>query len=89
MEYDLISRKALKAEIKAWVLDALDLRTISQLIDSAPAAETVSREEYDALLKRFRHLMESEYIASFDKVNRRTGAYLRDIHEADFHNNTI
>ncbi len=45
MNNDLISRKALKAEVKAWSHDALDLRTISQIIDSAPAedAEPVKR----------------------------------------------
>lgn len=41
MNDDLISRKALKADVKAWAHDALDLRTISQLIDSAPAVDAV------------------------------------------------
>ena len=43
----------------------------------------VPREEYDLLLKRFRHLMESNFIASFDKYNPKTGTYKRDIAEAD------
>lgn len=37
---------------------------------------------YDVLLKRFKHLMCSEYIRSFDAVNPTTGEYMRDIKEA-------
>lgn len=47
------------------------------------AADVVPRDEYDALLKRFRHLLESDFIRSFDEYDPRTGTYKRDIVEAD------
>ncbi|MBO7309527.1 MAG: hypothetical protein J6V38_07855 [Kiritimatiellae bacterium] len=53
------------------------------LIDSAPAVDAVPRDEYDALLKRFRHLLESDFIRSFDEYDPRTQTYKRDIIEAD------
>lgn len=37
---------------------------------------------YDELLKRFRHLLESEFISSFDEVDA-NGNYRRDISNAD------
>lgn len=37
---------------------------------------------YDELLKRFRHLLESEFISSFDEVDA-DGNYRRDISNAD------
>jgi len=39
--------------------------------------------EYELLLKRFRHLLKSETIASYDEVDPRTGEYKRDIEELD------
>ncbi|MGN1058693.1 MAG: hypothetical protein ACI4Q7_05015 [Candidatus Avelusimicrobium sp.] len=44
--------------------------------------DVVPRDEYESLLRRFRHLLESDYIRSFDEVDRRTGEYKRDIKEA-------
>lgn len=46
-------------------------------------ADAVPRDEYEALLKRFRHLLESDFIRSFDEYDRKTGTYKRDISEAD------
>ena len=43
----------------------------------------VTTTEYELLLKRFRHLMKSETIASYDEVDPRTGEYKRDIKELD------
>lgn len=37
---------------------------------------------YYALHKRYKHLIESPYIRSFDQVNHITGEYVRDIKEA-------
>lgn len=48
--------------------------------------DAVPREEYESLLKRFRHLLESDYIRSFDEVKPGTGEYKRDIREADLEN---
>ena len=45
--------------------------------------DAVPREEYESLLKRFQHLLESDYISSFDEVKLGTGEYKRDIREAD------
>lgn len=43
----------------------------------------VSREEYNLLLKRFRHLLKSDIVALYDEVDPRTGEYKRDIKELD------
>lgn len=48
--------------------------------------DAVPREEYESLLKRFRHLLESDYIRSFDEVKLGTGEHKRDIREADREN---
>lgn len=53
------------------------------MVHSSPTVDAVPRDEYEALLKRFWHLLESDYIRSFDEVDRRTGTYKRDIKEAD------
>lgn len=46
-------------------------------------SQFVTRDEFESLLKRFRHLIQSNFIRSFDEVEPRTGAYKRDISEAD------
>lgn len=58
-------------------------REILEMIDKAPTVDAVPREEYEALLKRFRHLMQSKFIASFDVHDLITHTYKRDIREAD------
>lgn len=45
--------------------------------------EAVTANEYEFLLRRFRHLLKSRYISTFDAVNPFTGEYTRDIAEAD------
>lgn len=42
-----------------------------------------SRNEQGLLLKRFRHLLESDTIALYDEVDPRTKKYRRDIKELD------
>ena len=42
----------------------------------------VSRDEHELLLKRFQHLLESDFIRSFDEYDPMTGTYKRDISEA-------
>lgn len=48
-------------------------------------------ESYNLLLSRFRHLLQSDFIRSFDEYDRLKGDYKRDIKEADmieeYHNN--
>ena len=41
------------------------------------------KESYEMLLRRFKHLMQSDFIASFDEYNNVTKLYRRDIKEAD------
>lgn len=48
-----------------------------------PAVDAVPRDEYEALLRRFRHLLQSDFIHSFDEVDPLTGVYKRNIAEAD------
>lgn len=43
----------------------------------------VPRDEHESLLKRFQHLLESDFIRSFDEYDPKTGTYKRDISEAD------
>lgn len=54
---------------------------IIDVIDKMPEIEVVPLEEYEALERRFRHLVSNEYIASFDAVDH-SGKYKRDISEA-------
>lgn len=41
------------------------------------------RLENEVILRRFRHLLESNYISQFDQVDPNTKEYIRDIREAD------
>lgn len=50
---------------------------------SVPTAASELTVESDPIIKRLRHLLESEYIRSFDEVDPRTQEYKRDIREAD------
>lgn len=43
----------------------------------------VLKQEFDVLRKRYNHLLESDFITSFDAWNPRTNNYNRDISEAD------
>lgn len=47
------------------------------------AVEFVTKREYELLLKRFSHLLESNTIAMYDEVDPSTGKYKRDIKELD------
>ena len=88
MDGDLISRKALLEKTKT-IYNVVDnvLTTASVVtrtdIVMAPDVDAVPRAEYEGLLKRFRHLLESDFIASFAEVEPFTGKYKRDIAEAD------
>lgn len=49
--------------------------------------DAVPREEHESLVRRFEHLLESDYIRSFDEVVPLSGGkYKRDIREADREN---
>lgn len=56
---------------------------LNDVIQNAPTVDAVPREEHESLLKRFRHLLESDFIRSFDEYDPKTGTYKRDISEAD------
>lgn len=63
------------------IADHLESGNLGRTVDAVP------REEYESLLKRFRHLLESDYIRSFDEVVPISGGkYKRDIREADLEN---
>lgn len=85
---DLISRRALLEKAERIYTETDDvLMTMSVVtrydIVMAPAVDAVPRAEYESLLKRFRHLLESNFISSFARVEPFTGQYKRDIAEAD------
>lgn len=77
MNDDLISRRALIERYGEPCHSFIDV------IETMPAVDAVPRTEYEDLLKRFRHLLESDFIASFAEVEPFTGKYKRDISEAD------
>lgn len=52
-------------------------------VKNAPTIDAVPREEHELLVRRLKHLLESDYIRSFDEVKPGTGEYKRDIREAD------
>ena len=64
--------------VKAFLSGMIDI------IDELPENDVVPLEDHEALSRRFRHLMSSEYIASFDAVDH-SGKYKRDISEAGKH----
>lgn len=65
-------------------LDEDMIGRIKRSINNVPtAASELIVDEVDPLIKRLRHLLESEYIRSFDEVDPRTQEYKRDIREAD------
>ena len=96
MDGDLISRKALLESIDEreriarkympYIQDdelRPTMQSIRGFVKNRPAVDAVPRAEYEGLLKRFRHLLESDFIASFAEVEPFTGKYKRDIAEAD------
>ena len=58
------------------------VRAVREHLDEFVTIDAVPRDEHEMLLRRFQHLLESDYIRSFDEVDRRTGKYKRDIREA-------
>lgn len=84
---DLIDRSNLpRIRITSYFKDRLLEEVIGFLNDAiqkAPTVDAVPRDEYESLLKRFRHLLESDFIRSFDEYDPKTGTYKRDISEAD------
>ena len=55
------------------------LKTVNGWLNDDACMKVVSMEEHEKLLARFRHLMESPYIRSFDQVDIKTKEYKRDI----------
>ena len=53
--------------------------TITKLLEELEAKDKV----IESLTNRIKHLLESEYIADFDKKDPITGEYVRDIADAD------
>lgn len=88
MKNDLISREAMKCYIDCGHLRPPTEKCFSEadvvlMLDRQPAVEAVHLWEHEALERRLRHLLESDYIRSFDEVNLFTHEYKRDIREAD------
>ena len=73
---DLISRSALIDSLYEHEFQIYcPLDDVSTVIDAEPAVDAVPRDEYDSLLKRIQHLLESNFIRSFDEVKPLTGTY--------------
>lgn len=64
-------------------IDEDTIERIKIAIKKVPTAYSELTVESDPIIKRLRHLLESEYIRSFDEVDPRTQEYKRDIREAD------
>lgn len=56
---------------------------LCEMLDDAQTINVVPRDEHEMLLKRFRHLLESDFIKSFDEYDPKHQTYKRDIVEAD------
>lgn len=84
---DLISRKALLNEIckngEYHGLSSARRWNALRIVALIPAVDAVPRDEYEALLRRFRHLLQSDFIRRFDEVDPNTGEYVFDIALAD------
>ena len=59
------------------------IERIKVAIKKVPTAAGDLTSEDDPLIQRLRHLLESDYIRSFDAVDPITKEYKRDIREAD------
>lgn len=94
---DLISRATLLKELRheqrecekdgeevggESILFAEAFGDVIEMVKRMPAADAVPAEKYDMLVRRIQHLLESDYICSFDEKDFRTGEYKRDIREA-------
>lgn len=55
------------------------LKTVNGWLNDDACMKVVSLEEHEKLHGRFRHLLKSPYIRSFDQVDIKTGEYKRDI----------
>ena len=53
------------------------------ILRNSQPEDVVSKEQYDGIMRRFQHLIESPYIKSFDEWDKRKNDYKRDIKEAD------
>lgn len=51
--------------------------------DLGVEVDAVPREEHELLVRRLEHLLNSDYIRSFDEKDIKTGKYKRDIRDAD------
>lgn len=57
--------------------------TMKRIIRQMPTVEAVTAKEADALERRLKHLLKSEYIRQFDAVYSRSKEYILDIRDAD------
>lgn len=65
------------AEATVYIAEALQNCEDNLLEEAVPA------KEHDLLVRRLEHLLESDYIRSFDEKDFMTGKYKRDIRDAD------
>lgn len=76
------------AEIKAHCEEGrpirrIDVKYLLDQIEQANAELDESKKQHEALIKRFQHLLQSDFIRSFDEWDRSKCNYRRDISEAD------
>ena len=61
---------------------ALSEAAVARAVEDAPTVDAVPKADYDNLLKRFKHLIQSDYIKSFDAWDSRKNDYVLDIRDA-------
>ena len=61
---------------------ALSAVAVARAVEDAPTVDAVPKADYDNLLKRFKHLIQSDYIKSFDAWDSRKNDYVLDIRDA-------
>lgn len=57
-------------------------KALKEAIERVPTVDAVPKTDYELLLKRFKHLIQSDYIKSFDAWDSRKNDYVRDIRDA-------
>lgn len=77
-----------KSDENSWIGGVYDSW---EQIDNAPPVEPFEPEELkglrlenEVILRRLKHLLESDFISQFDKVDPNTNEYIRNIKEADW-----
>ena len=63
---------------------AVAFQSFYVILRNSQPEDVVSKEQYDGIMRRFQHLIESPYIKSFDEWDKQKNDYKRNIKEAGY-----